>query len=463
MRSNKMVPLLMMVQGMSSNGSQEQRLLNLFQLEKEIRQADHIRGLSYVLVNRLRSLVAFQQGCLFLYSGQGRARVEMVSDVAKVDPNAPYVRWLTACAGHLKKAQKDRTLAPVGEGDLGEKERKNWPEWGAKQVFWVPLIAPGGRLVGALWLTRQQPFPEEDRVFLEKIAEVAAHAIQALSPRNSARWPVSSTRKYIAGGTLGLLLVLAMLFPVSQSVLAPAQVIARNPSVIAAPMSGVIETVEVDPNSTVHEGQVLLRYEDTDLRGQLAIAREEFLVAQTELLSASQAAFGDVRIKGKIATLKNRLKLQQVKLDFTRQQVDKIKLRAPMNGVAVFQDKADLVGVPVKTGQRLMHIADPKDTQLQIDLPVGDAIFFERGAKVRLFLDKAPLSPLEARLFHSSFEPQMTAQGVMGYRLIARFDKGEGLPRLGLRGMAKISGEDVSLFYYIFRRPLTALRQMVGV
>lgn len=448
---------------MINNATQQQQLLNLFQLEKEIRQADHIRALSYVLVNRLRSLVGFQQGCLFLFSAQGRPRIEMISDVARIDPNAPYVRWLTACATHLTKVKKERTLALIKSDDLAEKDRKNWAEWGAKHVLWVPLVAPGGRLVGALWLTHQQPFPEEDRIFLEKVAEVAAHAIRALLPRKSLSWSMPRRRKYMVGGGVALLITLIMLFPVSQSVLAPAQVIARNPSVIAAPMSGVIEKVDVDPNSTVREGQVLLRYEDTDLKGQLAIAQEEFLVAQTELLSASQAAFGDVRIKGKIATLKNRLRLEQVRLDFTRQQVDKIEVRAPLDGVAVFQDKEGLVGVPVKTGQRLMHIADPKDTQLQIDLPLGDAIFFEPGAKVRLFLDKAPLEPLDARLVHSSFEPQMTAQRVLSYRLIAHFDAQTSLPRLGLRGMAKISGEEVSLFYYIFRRPLTALRQMIGI
>jgi hypothetical protein len=51
---------------------------------------------------------------------------------------------------------------------------------------------------------------------------------------------------------------------------------------------------------------------------------------------------------------------------------------------------------------------------------------------------------------------------VLGYRLKASFADGTRIPRIGLRGTAKIYGEQVSLFYYLMRRPLAALRQLIG-
>ncbi|MNL84264.1 hypothetical protein D3C87_2121830 [compost metagenome] len=50
------------------------------------------------------------------------------------------------------------------------------------------------------------------------------------------------------------------------------------------------------------------------------------------------------------------------------------------------------------------------------------------------------------------------------YTVLARVDDPTAAPeRLGLRGTARVYGEPVSLFYYLMRRPITALRQWTGV
>jgi len=53
----------------------------------------------------------------------------------------------------------------------------------------------------------------------------------------------------------------------------------------------------------------------------------------------------------------------------------------------------------------------------------------------------------------------------MAYRLRARFvdDDGATPPRVGLKGTAKLYGETVPLAVYLFRRPLAAIRQHLGV
>ena len=38
----------------------------------------------------------------------------------------------------------------------------------------------------------------------------------------------------------------------------------------------------------------------------------------------------------------------------------------------------------------------------------------------------------------------------------------EALRRIGLRGTARIEGDEVPLFLYLFRRPIAVLRQAVG-
>jgi hypothetical protein len=89
-------------------------------------------------------------------------------------------------------------------------------------------------------------------------------------------------------------------------------------------------------------------------------------------------------------------------------------------------------------------------------------VALEPGAAVELFLDNAPLAPLAARLVTASYESEITPAGVLSYRLTATVLPGPALPRIGLQGIARVSGRPVPLALYLFRRPLTALRQWIG-
>jgi multidrug resistance efflux pump len=434
-------------------------LTTLFQLERELRQATNPTELFYVLVNRLRSLSAFDTAIVFSVDGK-HARCEMVSDVAVLDRNAPFIAWAQTVGSTCAQQEDAATPHLLDLNTIDGALTQDMQEWAHPHNVWFALKTANGRMIGALWLMRTIPFAENELALLEKLCDVAGHAWQALTPKSVWSWRRLKDKKMIMAVTA--LLVLVQFIPVSQSVLAPAEVIARDPVLVSAPMNGVLKEVLVHPNAPVSEDQPLLRYDATELQGRLDIAEEELLVAQSELLSAQQGAFVDARIKGELAILQSRMNLRMAERDYARKQMDKVEIRAQRSGIAVFRDMADLEGVPVKTGERLMQIADARDTQLRIEVPVGDAVYFESGAQVRLFLDKSPLEPLDARVLRSSYEATPTPSGVLSYRLVASFN-GVDKPRLGLRGTAKIMGEDVPLFVYIFRRPLAKMRQYFGL
>lgn len=108
-----------------------------------------------------------------------------------------------------------------------------------------------------------------------------------------------------------------------------------------------------------------------------------------------------------------------------------------------------------------MELADPSSVSLRIELDVGDAIQLEPDAPITLFLDSDPLIPHAAVLERIAYESELTPTGNLAYRLDARFTGTP--PRIGLRGTAKVSGEYVPLAVYLFRRPLAAMRQSVGL
>jgi hypothetical protein len=104
--------------------------------------------------------------------------------------------------------------------------------------------------------------------------------------------------------------------------------------------------------------------------------------------------------------------------------------------------------------------------ELQILLPVADAIPLDVGSEVRFFLNIDPASPLPATLTRIGYRAAPTPEGLMAYRLTGRFatDAASDRERLrvGLKGTAKLEGHWTVLALHVLRRPLTALRLWLG-
>ena len=109
-----------------------------------------------------------------------------------------------------------------------------------------------------------------------------------------------------------------------------------------------------------------------------------------------------------------------------------------------------------------MTLADEGSAGVTIWLPTADAVALEPGRRVRLFLNSDPLRPCEATVVRASYLPVLSPDGIASYRVTAEFAAKTVHPRLGLKGTAKVYGDRVSLGYYLFRRPIAALRQKLG-
>ncbi len=216
------------------------------------------------------------------------------------------------------------------------------------------------------------------------------------------------------------------------------------------------------PGAAVKRGQLLLTFDDTEIRTKHEVAQRSLELTRAELLRASQKAFTSNESKAETDLLRVRVELRQTEIDYYATLLQQMKVVAPRDGVAVYSDPNDWVGRPVEIGQKIMSVADPARTRLQIWLPVGDAVNLAPGAEVRFFMHIAPLKPLSARLVETSYEAESSPAQIMSYRLRADFDMPDETARLGLNGSAKLYGERVTLFYYLFRRPIAALRQTVG-
>lgn len=433
-------------------GPAERLFAQFLALERQARTAKDLDSLAYALANDAQGLFGFRHAAL-LIAGKVRA----LTGISVIEANAPFVAFVENAAEQLLAQGRSAKAQVVHPESLNAQTRADWQSLSAAAVFWLPLLDKQQQPFGGLWLAREQPWSEAEQALLQQLGDCYCHAWLALQPRQPwrLRWP----RKKILGVAAALLLLL--LLPVRQSVLAPAEVVPLGGQVVAAPLDGVIAEFRVKPNQAVNKGDVLLQFDATSIKAQADVAERSLNVAEAELKANAQRAFADAESGARIDLFAARVEQKRAERDYARELLARTEVRAERDGIAVFADAQRWTGKPVQTGERLMEIADPQQAELRIELAVGDALDFQPGTEVALFLDSDPLHRHQARLQRIAYEAQLTPSAQLAYRLDAEFAATP--PRIGLRGTAKIFGARGPLVFYLLRRPLAALRQTVGL
>jgi len=447
---------------------QTRRLQTLLLLEAELRRQKTPEALSLWAVNELRGVVDYSQGILLRNNRSGKARVMAVSNLAGVDRNAPYIRRVeeqvnaiiktTATGG--RDAVRDVINMPLANG--GSKGNGSGEVFPFQQSIFLPFTDRCGAIFGGLLLARSKPWQEAEQVIAVRLAETISHGFQALLPQKRLRlWSLS---KWLVAGAM-LLAVLAMFIPVPMTTLAPAEIIADEPVVVAAPIDGVVARIFQDANVEVKKGELLFEFDNTELKAAADIARRKELVSAARLATAKPAAFTDPQVYRQLAIARAELELAQAEKNFAERKLARTQVRAKRAGQLIYTDRKDWTGKPVRTGERVMEIADVRHVVLRIDLPVADAINLTKGADVRLFLDANPLKALSAKLRHAGYHAVEQPGVGLVYRVIADLERQQNkiVPRIGLRGTAQIFGEKVFLGFYLFRKPISTIRQYFGI
>jgi len=440
----------------------------LVQLLKRARRAATAEELGFVMVNETHALLPYRQAALWRRHARGAGKVVAVSGAAVVERNAPFMLWLNPLFEKLDDGAEPGSIrridaATLESAGIGGAIREAWSEWLPAHGLLVPLRTEEEPALGALLLAREQPWSDGDVHLLSELVDGYAYAWLRFRGRRhrsllAALFGRGPMIKLAAAAALAAVLCL----PVTLSALAPAEVVAFQPTIVRAPFEGVVDHFEVQPNEQVEAGQLLLTLDPRVIENKLDVASKALAVAEAEYRQAAQQAVFDDKSRALLAVLKGRAEQRRADVTYNRSLLDRIKVTATRSGLALFDDANAWIGKPVAIGERLIEIADPAQAEIEIWLPVADAITLSPGADVDFFLNVAPESPLRATLRQASYEATQSSGGVLGYRLKAKLSDPAQPPRIGLKGTAKVFGERVSLFYYLARRPLAAARQFVG-
>lgn len=259
------------------------------------------------------------------------------------------------------------------------------------------------------------------------------------------------------------LVVIALLFPVRLSVLAPAELVPARPAIIRVPIEGVVDEFFVTPNQQVAEGQPLFRLDLTTLTSRFNVAQQETQVAASEYRQSALQSLTDAKSRSQLVPQEGKAAERKVEADYLKDLIAKAQIKAPRAGIALFDDPSEWIGKPVAAGEKVMVVATEGDVEIEAWVPVSDAIALPKEAPVSLYLNATPLSPVDGHLRFIGHEALQRPDGSYAYRLRATLDAGETSPHVGLKGTAKISGEYVPLVYWVLRKPLATVRQFFGI
>lgn len=435
-------------------------------LEMEARQCRDVESLRFAIVNSTRKLAGFDEAYLAEPKAGGGWNIAAASGVHGVDRHAPLIRFMEAWTAKTAAAEAGALGEPKFFNLQSDAERYGLDaaDGSMPYAFWLPIRKQDGEVLAALIAVKKEPWRPQIVSLLIPLAGAYGHAWQALTP--AAVMPARRVYQAVSKARLAIaasvLMVIAGFIPVPMSALAPAEVVAREPRLVTAPIDGVVEDILVAPGSMVAKDTPLVKFADVNLRNSHELAKRNKAVAQAKYFKAIQTATSAQKDVADVAIAKAELDVAVSDLSYAEEMLSRTVVKAQSAGLVIYSSKSDWIGRPVKTGERIMEIGNPENTELRMEVPVSDAITLSEGGSVALFLDGDPLTAIRAKISRANYRPAPNAESALVYKVHASFDDGQPR-RIGLRGVARVSSHDVPLAFYLFRRPIASLRQRFGI
>lgn len=447
--------------------------LAVIEMARRARHANSDRELGFMWVNETMALLPYRQSVLWLHT-QG---VWALSGVIQIEANVPYVQWVNAvCQVWREKLGSSASAQALTAHDLPPDLAAEWVQWWPAHALWIPPSSHGlsSQVQGGGVFLRETPWTSEDIEIMSSWGEVWWHAFAALHRTQMSKWRKLSTaaRSLFSWqdhrsvwkqprNWLFISVFCLLGFPVRMSVLAPGELVPAQPTVIRAPIDGVIDVFHVQPNQLVKSHQPLFGFDELVLQARYEVAMQALATAEVDYRQTTQLALVDPKYKSQLGVLSGRAEERRAEAQSLREQMSRARVLAPQEGVVLMDDPVDWIGKPVSVGERIMRIAALDDIEVEAWVSVADAIVMTPGDPVKLYLSSSPLAPVSARLRYMSHDAIQRPDGTLAYRVRASLEN-RSAHRVGLKGTAKLQGDRVPLVYWIFRRPLATLRAFLG-
>lgn len=423
-------------------------IVSIVEIESRFRKAKNIDEVYLLSVNLFRNLFEYEMAISFHYDGNFSAKAH--SDVPELNKKSAFVLNIVE---KLKKMELSKTFVCDSLEISDDLKKQN-----IDYILVVPFIEYSTKqLQGVVLYCATKGFSKESTIIAEHCSETISLVLTTLLKRK--KISISNFKKY---AIFGIIFFAIMMFPVHISTQGKAQIVAKEPTIVTAPVNGVIKKVNVKGNEYVKTGNVLLLFDDMEMNGKLQIAAQTINISSAEAKKQERASFFDSGIKNKLEESIAEKAVKSMEYNAISSQLRKFTVYAPANGMVVLDDPLELVGKPVKTGEKLLNIVDPAKVEVEILISAYESNIIRIGDQVNIYLDNNPMQSLIGEIYKIYYEPIVSPAGILSYKAFAYLNNNEKMPSIGMCGNIKIKGEKVSLFWYLFRKPISYMRWYFG-
>ena len=431
-------------------------LVIIIELERRIRQATTTEEIQFIIVNELHNLVKYRQSILLPLRGNNL----VFSGISQPDKTSPFYIWVNENITKLMENTPEATF--ITQSDIKVEASSEWSSWLPEYGILMPITNATGELMGTLFLARDEEWDDSDIELMKVVTEASGHALNAMVPqKKNNRAILQKLRSYKGIGIILLLLILCL--PVRLTVLGPAEIVPIDPATIRAPFDGVIDKIFVKPNQIIKAEEKLFKMDTSAYQNDLEVAEKIWSSLRAEYSQISRLALKDPRSKRRLTNVTSKIREQEIKVSYLKSLIDRMNITSPITGSVILNDPTNWEGRPVNLGEKIMGIADPKAVEIEVWLSVTDTIRLPKESPIKVYLNSDPLNPIEGALYSFSYEAEARAGETYAHRIRGKILEANPLPRLGLRGTARIQGESVSIAYWLARRPLSVIRQFLGL
>jgi multidrug resistance efflux pump len=312
----------------------------------------------------------------------------------------------------------------------------------------IPLVDDGA-ITGALTLERsgEQPFDIQTIELFKQIGTMIGPVLEL--KRRDDRWLISKageSLRSMLGKLLGprhvvmklataasLALVVFMAVVDGQyRVTADAALEGQVQRAVVAPIDGYISNSDIRAGDIVHTGQLMGELDDKDLKleyEKLSSEKNQYIREQRSAMAAHERAESSI-LSAQIDQVSARLRLIE-------EQLERMHIVSPFDGVVVSGDLSQSLGSPVERGDVLFEVA-PLDTyRLVLKVNENDiqAVGINQAGKLRLSGMPGETLPF---LIEKVTPVSEASEGSNFFRVEARLQSEPAQLRPGMEGVAKV-------------------------
>jgi len=232
-----------------------------------------------------------------------------------------------------------------------------------------------------------------------------------------------------------VLIMAGLMVPVQQTVTARAELEGAVERAVVAPIDGFIGTVNVRPGDPVKLGQVVIELATQDL--ELEAQRWEAELAQHE--SAYMAALARSE-RGDMMVSLSKAEEARTRLALAQRNLERMQIRAGIDGVVIDGDVSRLLGAPVARGDVLLTLAPANGYRVVLNVDEEHIGRIRTGQMGQLLLGAMPDRSLPIQVTRVTPMAQVV-DGANVYRIEASLQGNAPALRPGLTGVAGIETE----------------------